>query len=229
MNAQQLEAAGTPPAYVLDPVSAIRSGEFSESSAAIIPRFFLDADPRPDALGNPVLDADGNIPTIELVEVTNLNDPKNKMVQVVTDIHRYRLFPKEYAAFRAGTDAVVGGTPTKLWLGDNARTRSLAEWHIHTVEQLCALTDSLCMSIGPGTMDLRRRAQTWLAARKDGAFADKVAAENDALRRKAAEQEDRLARLEAMLASQQAREGASQEPQEHPATLEPVARSRKGL
>ena len=227
---QTFEAAGSPPAYVLDPVAAIRGGEFDPATQnhAIQVRFFLDSDPRPDGLGNPVIDSEGNIATIEMVEIINVNDPKNTGCEVVTDLHRYKLYPREYAAFRQGADAALTGTPVKVWLGDNHRTRDLAEWHVHTVEQLCALTDQLCASIGPGTYDLRRRAQTWLAARKDSALADRVAAENEALTRKNQALEDRMARLEAMLAAGEMRAAAVQEPQEHPATLEPVSHARKG-
>lgn len=223
------EAPGTPPAYVFDP--RIGDGEDSGYVGPMVSaRFFMGPDPRRDPVGNAVVDSEGNIPIVEMVEIINRNDPLNSpSINISTDIHRYKWFPREYQMFRQGLDVQMTGTPITEWIGDNARTQSLAGFHIHTVEQLAGCSDSLCQTLGPGTYDLRRKAQAYLAVRKDSAVAEKALAENEALKAQMVDMQATLARLTAAIGSREAREGMEQDLDEvHPAEQDPDQPRRRG-
>lgn len=223
------EASGTPPAYVFDP--RVGDGEDQGHTGPMISaRFFRGPDPRRDPVGNAVVDDQGNIPIIELCEIINRNDPLNSpTINVSTDVHRHKWFPREYEMFRQGLDIQMSGTPITEWLGDNARTQSLAGFHIHTVEQLRGISDSLCQTLGPGTYDLRRKAIAYLAVRKDSAFAEKAMAENEALKAQMADMQASLSRLMSVVDAQQAKEGSEQDLDEvHPAEQEIVQSKRRG-
>jgi len=213
------EAPGTPPAFVFDP----RAGEndVGQNGPVVSARFFIGPDPRTDPADQQVVDAQGNIPEIEMVEIINRNDPKNSpMVNISTDIHRYKLFPREYRAFKQGLDMQSSGIPIKEWLGDNPRTQNLAYFHIHTVEQLASISDSLCSTLGPGTYELRKRAEAYLAQRKDSGFAERVAAENDTLRRSMEAMQADMARLMTIVGAQQTKAAVPETGEVHPAEQE---------
>lgn len=218
MTDQQFpESLGAPLAHILDP----RAGG-PDQGPMITAKFFLGMDPRKDSVGQSIVDGDGNIPNIEMVSITNLNDPHNSpMIVKSTDIHRYQRFPREYAAFKQGLDMQTTGIPLREWLGNNDRTDKLASFHIHTVEQLAGASDTLCQTLGPGTQDLRRRAQTHLLVHKDSAAAERAVAENQALKRQIDDMQANMAKLMTIVEAGQAREGASQPLQEHPAEIEP--------
>src|SRR6185312_11454439 len=171
------EALGTPPADLMNPHHSpefrVDGPEAPPTSPALQIRFYTDADPRTDAFDNSVIGPDGSVPMIELIDVINVNDPKNVLTQVVTDVHRQKLYPREYQAFKRGMDLRGSGFSLRDWKGDNARVRNLEKWNIFTVEQLASAADQICLSIGPGTMDLRNAAVAFLAVRKDSAVAEK--------------------------------------------------------
>lgn len=215
MNTDMPESPGTPPSWVLHPQA--QEDDAAKSGPVVTARFFVAADPRTDPVGNQVVDASGKIPEIEMVEIINRNDAKNTpMIVISTDIHRYRMFPAEYQAFRQGLDLQSTGIPIKEWLGDNDRTRNLAYFHIHTVEQLAAISDSLVQTLGPGTYDLRKRAIAYLTIRKDSDFAERVASENEVLKRQMDEMQANMKRLMTIVSANQAR-GAPEALEEHPA------------
>lgn len=197
---QIAEAAGSPPAWVLDPRLPVTE---DHDSPVITARFFLAPDPRPDAVGNVHVGEDGSVPIVEMVEITNRNDPKNSpMVQISTDHHRYKSrkqggFPQEYQAFKRGLDMQSTGIPVKEWLGENSRTKNLEHFDIFTVEQLAAISDSLCQTLGAGTFDLRKKAIAYLAIKKDSKVAEQAMAENDVLRQQMEAMQAQLATLTA--------------------------------
>jgi hypothetical protein len=202
---QLMEAPGAAPAWALDPR---QNGNEDHDSPIISARFFLGPDPRPDEVGNVHVNEQGEIPVIEMVEIINRNDPKNSpMIQIATDWHRYRTraqggFPQEYQAFKKGVEMQSSGIPVKEWLGENSRTKNLENFDIYTVEQLAAISDSLCQTLGAGTYDLRKKAVAYLAFRKDSSVAEKAMAENDALKRQMADMQTTLARLSAHVEQQ---------------------------
>lgn len=227
METERLEAPGMPPADLMNPhlTAGFRADgpEAPPTSPALQIKFYTDADPRTDAFDNTVLGPDGSVPMIELVDVININDPKNILTQVVTDVHRQKLYPREYAAFKQGLDMRQSGFALRDWKGDNARVRNLEHWNIHTVEQMAAASDGICMSIGPGTMDLRNAAIAFLKVRADSGVAEKAMAENAALKRQIAEQGSQMANLTRMVESMMATRGASEPVEQHPAEIDPLA------
>ena len=186
-------------------------------------RFYLENDPRTDAFDNALVNPDGSTPVVELIDVYSVNDNKSILTQIVTDWHRYKEYPREYAAFKQGVDMRNSGFAIRDWKGDNSRAKMLEGWNIFTVEQLAATADSICMSIGPGTMDLRNAAKAFLQVQRDSAVAEKAMAENDALRRQLAEQGSQIANLVKMQNSMMAKQGASEVIEEHPAEIDPLA------
>lgn len=197
---QMAEAPGAPPAWVLDPRLPVTE---DHDSPVITARFYLGPDPRPDAVGNLHIGEDGTVPIVEMVEIINRNDPKNSpMVQISTDYHRFRSrkqggYPEEYRAFKAGLETLSTGTPIKEWLGDNSRTKNLEHFDIYTVEQLAAISDGLCQTLGAGTFDLRKRARAYLTVLKDTGAAEQALAENDVLRQQMEAMQKQLAILTA--------------------------------
>jgi hypothetical protein len=90
-------------------------------------------------------------------------------------------WPREYAAFKAGQEAPVEGTPLTEW---PAITRSQAEelkfGRVYTVEQLAALPDDLLnRTVSMGGFSLREKAKRFLEAAQGNAPMEKLAAENE--------------------------------------------------
>lgn len=78
-----------------------------------------------------------------------------------------RRFPRQWAAFLAGEEGVVDGTPLKDFPGltkDDIST--LMHFHVLSVEQLAAMSDENATNIGHGFRQRRDGAKAWLAARK---------------------------------------------------------------
>lgn len=231
MDTAVVEAPGAPPAWVLDPRAD--QGMVPQGSAVITAKFFMGPDPRPDGFGQTVIRDDGSIPVVEMVEINNLNDPKNSpMIMIATDHHRYRRreeggFPAEYQAFKSGLVMEASGTPLRDWLGENSRTKNLASFNVYTVEQLVEASDSLCQTLGPGTYDLRTKAKAYLLSRQGSAEAERVAAENEVLRNQMADMQATLARLSAVVDAKQA-SPYEQPVEQHPAEMLDPSPQRRG-
>lgn len=91
----------------------------------------------------------------------------------VSDEHRTR-WPEQYAAFKAGREAPLEGTPLREWpVGAMTASKAdeLAYFHIRTVEQLAALGDDKLQNLGMGSRELRERARVWLDVAKNGGAA----------------------------------------------------------
>lgn len=106
------------------------------------------------------------------------------IVERVNDEHRAR-WGAEYAAFKAGRELPVDGTPLREWpVGAMTASRAdeLAYFHIRTVEQLAALGDDKLGNIGMGARELRDRAKLWLSVAKNGsAPLERLQSENERL------------------------------------------------
>jgi hypothetical protein len=104
------------------------------------------------------------------------------LVAEVNDDHRQR-WPQQYAAFKAGQEAPVTGTPLEEWpILNRAAIAELKHLQIHTVEELAALSDIAVQHIGMGGQILRERARGWLDDAQHEALTTKLAHENDLLR-----------------------------------------------
>ena len=134
------------------------------------------------------------------VEMCEIRIPGTQDVirNVVSDKEKSR-FPRQYAAFQQDKDQDSAvGTPLTHWPiittspGSVETARALG---IRTVEQLAQAPDAGIQRLGPGWLDLRKKARTWLLAAKDGAVLNR-------LHEELAERDRRLAALEQMLNKQ---------------------------
>lgn len=99
-----------------------------------------------------------------------------------TNNHKER-FWKQWANYQRGQSEKVEGTPVTEWSSlPRTRAEDLKHMHFITVEQIAAASDTQCQAIGPDGITLRTKARMYIATAKDGAAAEKAAADNEALR-----------------------------------------------
>lgn len=126
---------------------------------------------------------------------------KDERVDRVREEHKHR-FPRAWAAFLAGEEGVVDGTPLKDFPGLTKDDISTAiHFHVLSVEQLASMSDEHVGNLGHGWRQRRDSAKTWLASRKASQPVAELQAQLDAER---AEKEAILERLVAL----EARDGA---------------------
>lgn len=124
-----------------------------------IPRFHIE--PVQDegasaAAGHPVFRDE------ERVEIILPGNPFTRPVKIVTDEHRQR-WPREYAAFKAGTTMAQDGTPLEQWpMMTPAMVKQLKFLEIHTVEQCAALDDNALGRIPIGGRQIKNAAIAYL-------------------------------------------------------------------
>lgn len=123
---------------------------------------------------------------------------KDERVDRVNEGHRRR-FPRQWAAFLAGEEGVVDGTPLKDFPGLTKDDISTAvHFHVLSVEQLAAMSDEQAGNVGHGWRQKRDGAKAWLATRKAG---EPVAELNARLEEKDAQLAAMMDRLKALEAA----------------------------
>jgi len=112
--------------------------------------------------------------------------------QPATDDDRRR-FPEAYRRFQQGIKTPMEGQPLDKWPPiSRGEVFTLRVMEIRTVEALANANDSILHPLGQRGRDLRTMAITHAAQAKDAAAANKIAAENQALK-------DQLAALQNQL------------------------------
>ncbi|WP_395443572.1 hypothetical protein [Caulobacter sp. UC70_42] len=99
----------------------------------------------------------------EFVEILVPGDRKTVVDTLVKDEHKRR-WPREYAAFKAGQEVPVEGTPLEEWPQiTRSQVEELKFAHIRTVEQLASLPDDPRTVRSPwGALRCaRRRSAIW--------------------------------------------------------------------
>jgi hypothetical protein len=87
----------------------------------------------------------------------------------VNDEHKAR-WPEQYAAFKAGREAPLEGTPLAAWPKmSRARVEELAYFHIRTIEQLAQVDDGRLQNLGMGARQERESAKLFLEVAAKGA------------------------------------------------------------
>lgn len=122
---------------------------------------------------------------------------KDERVDRVRAEHKHR-FPRAWAAFLAGEEGVVDGTPLKDFPGltkDDVST--LTHFHVLSVEQLASMSDEQVGNLGHGWRARRDGAKTWMSARRAAQPVAELNAQLEEERSRRAELEARLAALEA--------------------------------
>ena len=95
---------------------------------------------------------------------------QNKM-----DVSQGRLSPlhashyeQSYKMWKAGQELPVTGTPIKTWpVLSPSQVGALLSIHVRTVEDLATLNDEGLKRVGMGAIDLKQKAQAWLAQAQD--------------------------------------------------------------
>lgn len=164
-----------------------------EDESGVIPRFFMKEvllGAKSQELGREVYE------DREHIEIKIKGQDKGIYCDLVRDAHRKR-FPIAYAAFKAGKEAPVVGTPVEQMSGIGpAMAHNLRGLNIRTIEDLASISDENALSaIGMGARDLVNRAKAWVQGKAPEvtALQDQLAAERQARQ----ELEARLAALEA--------------------------------
>lgn len=87
-------------------------------------------------------------------------------------------FPQQYANFKNKNETPVVGTPLEQWPRLSvAQVAELKAMKVFTVEMIANASDSQIQKLGMGALELRREAQAYLAAAKDSAVPQHLAAE----------------------------------------------------
>ena len=109
-------------------------------------------------------------PIFDEVEMVRVMTPGARDVMVGKATYQYQArFPKQYAAFKAGKEQPLEGTPLEevpfLSVGQVAELKAI---NVKTLEQLANMSDANAQQI-MGNFGLRQKAQNFLAVAKDNA------------------------------------------------------------
>lgn len=150
---------------MLDPTTddAFRSflpGQQQEDERGVIPRFFMKEvllGAKSEAEKRPIYE------DREHIEIKIKGQDKGIFCDLVRDAHRKR-FPLAYAAFKAGREVAIIGTPIEQMAGVGpAMAHNLRGLNIRTVEDLAGISDENALSsIGMGARELVNRAKAWI-------------------------------------------------------------------
>ena len=129
----------------------------SDEKDMAVPRFFyetIEDKVATKAAGKPVYRQ------IERVEVYQPGDRLNTPVIPVTNVERGR-WPRHYEAFVKEQEMPeCEGTPLEMWSFSNpALVKTLKHVECHSVDQLAAIPDTILQDLGPGMVQLRKRAR----------------------------------------------------------------------
>ena len=114
----------------------------------------------------------------------------------VNDVYKRR-FPAAWKRFQESMEehGEIAGMPLKEWpMVTRAQAEEMAYLNVFTVEQLAALSDTHGQKL-MNYHDLKRKAQAFVAAATDGAFVQKITAENQKL-------QDQITQLQTQLQEQ---------------------------
>jgi hypothetical protein len=136
----------------------------------------------------------------EFVEIIVPGERGSLVFEEVTDEHRAR-WPRQYDAFKRGLEPPTDGTPIEQWPPiSQAKALELRSVNVRTVENLADVDDARLRNLGPGGFELRKQAQVWLDAAKNGAAPiARLVAENQRLRDDKADLERQLAEKTALV------------------------------
>jgi len=123
-------------------------------------------------------------------------------------------FPKQWAAFEAGAEQGVDGTPLEEWpMVTRAQVEELRFFGVRSVEQLAQMADSNAqkfMAIGA----LREKARLYMEAAKGNAPLAKLKNENDQLRGELDALKDQMKELAKQMPATRRRKQASTDTEE---------------
>lgn len=162
--------------------------------ATCIARFFL----KPVLLGKRSRDEGRPIyEDREFVEIKVKGQPQQVVHEQVTDAHRQR-FPRAYAAFKAGQEMPVIGTPIEMLPGlPPSRLDSMKAIGMRTIEDIANAPEFALQKMGMGARELQDKARAFL-----GKSTQEVVKMQDELRAKdkqLADMQQQMAHLQAQI------------------------------
>jgi len=110
-------------------------------------------------------------------------------------------FPRQWAAFKAGEEQTVAGSPLSLLFPQSPATvDNLNRCGIRTIEMLAAANDAALQEMGMGARSFQEKAKQYLAQADKGKDYHGLSDRVDQLALQGKEKDDRIAALEAALA-----------------------------
>lgn len=101
--------------------------------------------------------------TQDFVMIICPGQPKSEVHEKVKDSHK-REFPEQWAAYSAGKEQRISGTPIELLPGlPEGRADLYKSFYVHSIEQLAELSDPAKQKIGMGTTEDQNRAKAFLS------------------------------------------------------------------
>lgn len=143
----------------------------------------------------------------DYVEILTPGDTRSIVDREVRDEDKQR-WPREWAAYEAGNELSVIGTPLEKWplVGSPSMVKTLKAMNINTVEDLAGLTDAALGNVGMGARNLREAAKLWLADANDKGSAILAALDGrDADKARIVTLEEEVKRLGALIDKQASR------------------------
>jgi len=123
----------------------------------------------------------GGVPKYVDMDFITITIPTDQTLGIhapVTDFYQFR-FPREYAAFKAGQDAALIGTPLEIWAAlKPSQIQELKNAGVRSIEQLANLSDS-ASGVLRGFYSLKQSAKLFLEESKDKAAAGALRAQLD--------------------------------------------------
>ena len=108
----------------------------------------------------------------------------------------FERFPRAYAAYKQRETQPMQGLPIEQWpVITRSQALTLKAMHVFTVEALAEVHDGHIDKLGQNARELRTKAKAYLAQAKDTAAAQKIAAENDALKAQLADMQRQISEL----------------------------------
>jgi hypothetical protein len=141
--------------------------------------------------------------SVEMIRIIVPGDRDNIVEREIFPIDQRR-FATSYEKWKAGDPEKLDGLPLAAWPSiDASMVEDLKYFKIYTVEQLASVSDGNMQRIGP-LHELRRKAQSFLAAAKDNSILTKFEAdvkqkqsEIDSLKQMVAQQNAKIEELAA--------------------------------
>ncbi len=113
-----------------------------------------------------------------MIQVISPGDRTNIVHREVMDIDK-RMYPERWKAFKEhrDQDAATGTLLSDVTWIKGSQRKEADYFKIRTVEQLAAISDGNLQRLGPGWIELRALAQSWLKKAKDDSHMTKMQAE----------------------------------------------------
>jgi predicted phage-related endonuclease len=178
-------------------VADIQNGQMMKEGddSRLLSRFYKQAvknEHKSTAEGRPVFDE------VVFVSIIIPGDKHTKVERKARDEDKER-FPNAWARFQNNETAATSGTPLEEWPRVSvSQVAELKAMNIMTVEHIAGLSDSICQKM-MGLDRLRTEAKAYIAAAKDQAHAQKLAAELEQRDEKIASLQETVATLAAKL------------------------------